>query len=99
EQIDAIRLQALQARFGTTHDSITRRAAAVRPRAHRESELRRQHNLIAPLVALEPRTNHAFTQPVLAVDVGRVDEVYTQLQRAVEHRVGGTFIHTHSMHE
>ena len=48
---------------------------AVRARRHAKAALGREHDLVARLARREPGAEHALGEAVLAVDVGRVDEV------------------------
>ena len=81
-EVDAVGVQAAQAVLDLAHDPQARVAALVRTGPHREVNLRRQDDLVAP--ALDGLADDLFRLPC-RVGVGGVDEVDALLERAVDH--------------
>ena len=75
-EVDAVRLEPPQAVFDRSHDTVAGRAGSVRSLAHAEAELGREHHAVTTLGLRHPGAHDALGQPVLAVDVGGVDEAH-----------------------
>jgi hypothetical protein len=102
-QVDVVGLQPLQRGVAGTADVAGGQEGVVGPVAHRAIELGGDDRLVtAPLAAGEPPADDLLGDALTllpAVDVGRVEEVDPDVERAIHDRVGvflgglGTEVH------
>src|SRR5690606_4905593 len=98
-EVDAIGLQAPQARLDRADDPVARGAAAVGPAAHGEAELGGEDDLVAAAAIAEPPADHPLREAVLAVDVGGVEEVDALAEGAVHDLKRGLLVAADLVHE
>ena len=86
-QVDVIGSQASQRRFARPHDVPSRCAPVVAVGPGRQSDLRRQHDVVAAAGACEHLTDDAFALAA-GVDVRGVDEVDARVERGEQQLLG-----------
>jgi hypothetical protein len=91
-EVDPVGAQALEARLDRLHDVAAGRAPERAGLVHRQAELGREHDLLAPVAENAPQ--RLLRAAAVAVAVGSIDQIDSARHRRVHHALGRRKIDT-----